>query len=69
MTNKINSIKSRTKRADRNTDENPRAESNNLRSLKNNNNRDEEPTKGTIENVNRRGYYSRNGGYGGYRGL
>ena len=49
-------------------DENPRAESNTMRTVKNNN-REQEQTKGIAEHLSRRGYYSRNGGPGGYRGL
>ena len=68
MTNKINTIKSRTKRNERNVDENPRAE-NNMRRTGKDDNGEQEQAKGTVEHVGRRGYYSRNGGYGGYRGL
>jgi len=68
MTNKINSSKSRTKRSDRNRDEIPRAEENSSRSAANTT-KTPENSRGLIEQVSKRGYYSRNGGYGGYRGL
>ena len=68
MNSKINSNISRSKKGDRNVDENPRSETNNLRPIKGNT-IEQEQNKVAAERISRRGYYSRNGGYSGYRGL
>ena len=68
MPNKSNTEKKQVKRSDRTADETVRKDRSSNRDFQTAaaGNGDE---KNRSENVSRRGYYSRNGGYGGYRGL